>query len=367
MGDSVWQEVFQAIFRKNLNLMRDDPDAGGLNRLFDGQGEYAVLKLGEVRLKTGRIEIGDPLCYMNTKHSCILEETVEPGRYPVYLSIIDHPVFGFKYLAAKMEISDKTAVRYELAMPQGYTIEDKNKPGVFAMFGVDTGLACICDRAVSMEYDAFITKWRKENPEKNLYDDYFEAIMKSYAEEFPSYQRPDGDYLDWRLPGTEDNLIVFTSGFGDGAYSAYWGFDEEGKKACLILRFIAPEAYDVPMPELPKRKKFYKKPEEIKLLIEDNHFGFATDKIMVEGNRVGYMVRSKLAEEHPEDSGWVFYEGSEDAAYCEDSGHFGLYELNTVANYDPDIIPLLDAPFDTAFFRGEDGKFYVDAGINEEN
>lgn len=70
---------------------------------------------------------------------------------------------------------------------------------------------------------------------------------------------------------------------------------------------------------------------------------------------------------YPEDSGWVFYEGSEDQAYCEDSGHFGLYELNTVVNYDPDIIPLLDAPFGTAFFRGEDGKFYVDAGINEEN
>lgn len=63
----------------------------------------------------------------------------------------------------------------------------------------------------------------------------------------------------------------------------------------------------------------------------------------------------------------ILEETVEPGRYPEDSGHFGLYELNTVANYDPDIIPLLDAPFGTAFFRGEDGKFYVDAGINEEN
>ena len=78
--------------------------------------------------------------------------------------------------------------------------------------------------------------------------------MKAYAEAYPRYQREDGDYLDWCPPGSDGNLILFTSGFGDGAYSGYWGFDENGDKACLVVRFIDPEAYDVPMPELPKSK-----------------------------------------------------------------------------------------------------------------
>lgn len=365
MGDNIWQEVFQNIFRKNLELMKRDPDTEGTNALFDDGGELEVLKLGELRLPTGRIEIGDPLCYMNTKYSCVLEETVSPGSYPLYASILDHPVFGFRFLAARLAITGKTPVRYELAMPEGYTIEDRNKPGVFAMFGVDTGLACICDRAVSRAYDEFVTGWRRENPDKNLYDDCFQELMREYAQRCPRFQREDGDYMDWCPPGCDANLILFSSGFGDGAYSAWWGIDEAGEKACLVIRFIEPEAYDVPMPELPKRKKFFKRPEEIRPVIEDERFAIATDRIMVEGCRVGYMLRSQVNEEQPEDSGWVFYEGSEDEQYCEDSGHFGVYALNTIANYDPDIIPLLDAPAGMAFFRGEDGTFYADAGYDQ--
>ena len=182
MGDNIWQNVFQEIFEKNLERMKKEPETAGLNTLFDSEGAYEQLTVGEVRLNTGRIEIGDPLCYMNTKYSCTLEETVEPGSYPVSLSVIDHPVFGFRFLAAKLDVNGKTPVRYELAMPQGCTIEDKDKPGVFAMFGVDTGLACICDRAVSAVYDDFIKEWRRKNPDKNLYDDYFEEVMKAYAE-----------------------------------------------------------------------------------------------------------------------------------------------------------------------------------------
>lgn len=364
MGENIWQEVFQSIFKKNLELMRQDPDTEGLNRMFEDHEELELLKLGELRLPSGRIEIGDPLCYMNTKYSCVLEETVAPGSYPLYLSILDHPVFGFRFLAAKLDLSGKAPVRYELAMPQGYGIGDRNKPGVFAMFGVDTGLACICDRETSIAHDAFITGWRQKNPDKNIYDDFFMDLMKEYAHRFPRFQREDGDYMDWCPPGCDANLILFTSGFGDGAYSAWWGFDEAGEKACLIIRFIEPEAYHVPMPELPKRKKFFKRSEELKPLIDDQRFGIATDKIMVEGCRVGYMLRSQPREERPEDSGWVFYEGTEDEEYLKDSSHLGIYSLNTIANYDPDIIPLLDAPADMAFFRDKDGTFYVDAGMS---
>ena len=81
MGDNIWQNVFQEIFKKNLELMKQEPEAAGLNALFDRAGAYEQLTIGEVRLKTGRIEIGDPLCYINTKYSCTLEETVEPGSH----------------------------------------------------------------------------------------------------------------------------------------------------------------------------------------------------------------------------------------------------------------------------------------------
>lgn len=372
MGDNVWQEVFQNIFRKNSRLCAEDVDAEQMNAQFDIHGGFGVCKAGEVNIVSGRVEIGDPLCYLNTKYSCTLEKKIPPGRYPVYLSVISHPVFGERFLSAKLDVTGRKPVRYEIAMPQGYSVEDRDKPGVFAMFGVDTGMACFCDKETSLAYDAFLKEWQREHPEGNYYNDYFAPVMKAYALEHPQYQREDGDYIEWRLteeptPGvreqeTQRNLVMFTSGFGDGVYSGYWGIDSQGDIACLVIRFIDPRAYDVPMPKLPVTKKFYKKKEEIKPLVKDPGFGVATDRIMVDGCRVGYLMRVEPNEKHPEDSGWRFYEGSEDKAYMTDAGHLGVYALNTIANYDPDIIPLLDAPVGMAFFRGSDGEFYVDGG-----
>lgn len=361
MSENVWQEVYMNIVKRNLELTKQDPSTEALNEIFDRNGNFEQLKIGELGLTTGRIEIGDPFCYMNSKYSLTMEEVVTPGNYPVYLSVISHPVFGFKFLGAKLDFSGKIPIHYHLAMPMGYAIEDKDKPGVFPMFGVDTGLACFCDKSVSVAYDQFLTKWHEDNPDKNHYDDYFASIMADYAERFPRFQRQSGDYLDWCLPETNQNLIMFSSGFGDGAYTAHWGYDETGEKACLAVRFIDPEAYNVPMPELPKRKKFYINKEDIKPLIEGKQYGIATDRIMVDGCKVGYMLRNEPEEDQPIDSGWIFYEGSEDKEYCDEVSHFGVYDLNTIVNYDQSIIPFLEAPAGTAFFRGEDGTFYEDA------
>ena len=41
------------------------------------------------------------------------------------------------------------------------------------------------------------------------------------------------------------------------------------------------------------------------------------------------------------DNGWRFFAGDETQEYLDDPSHSAIYELNTVANYDPDIIPHL--------------------------
>ena len=55
MGDNIWQNVFQEIFEKNLERMKKEPETAGLNTLFDSEGAYEQLTIGEVRLNTGRI------------------------------------------------------------------------------------------------------------------------------------------------------------------------------------------------------------------------------------------------------------------------------------------------------------------------
>jgi hypothetical protein len=83
---------------------------------------------------------------------------------------------------------------------------------------------------------------------------------------------------------------------------------------------------------------------------------FATDRITVDGMRVGYMYR-----EEPDDtldSGWRFLSGDESDDYLDESGHLEVYDVNTIANYDPDIVPYLGARVGSAFERG-DGRQFV--------
>ena len=49
------------------------------------------------------------------------------------------------------------------------------------------------------------------------------------------------------------------------------------------------------------------------------------------------------------DSGWRFFCGHETQAYVDDLRNISVYDVNTIANYSPDIIPRLDAPFGSAF------------------
>jgi hypothetical protein len=51
------------------------------------------------------------------------------------------------------------------------------------------------------------------------------------------------------------------------------------------------------------------------------------------------------------DSGWRFMAGDESDEYMDDADNHAVYSLNTIANYDADIIPLLQASVGTAFAR----------------
>ncbi len=84
----------------------------------------------------------------------------------------------------------------------------------------------------------------------------------------------------------------------------------------------------------------------------------ATDRIMVDGQPVGYCCRRKPAPGDEDwDSGWRFAAGDESRGDLDDPDRSGIYALNTLCNYDPDILPLLDSEPGVAWSRGSDGIF----------
>jgi len=81
----------------------------------------------------------------------------------------------------------------------------------------------------------------------------------------------------------------------------------------------------------------------------------ATDRITVDGAKVGYMYREAPTRE--EDSGWRFFAGDESHGYMADTQRHGVYDVNTIVNYDPDILPLLDSDAGSRFERAANGAF----------
>ena len=59
------------------------------------------------------------------------------------------------------------------------------------------------------------------------------------------------------------------------------------------------------------------------------------------------------------DTGWRFLAGDESDEYMADSSNHSVYAVNTIANYDPSIIPLLDSPEGSAFDRAAGSSHFV--------
>jgi len=81
----------------------------------------------------------------------------------------------------------------------------------------------------------------------------------------------------------------------------------------------------------------------------------ATDKITVEGYPVRFMYREEPDNEV--DSGWRFMSGFENDEYMDNPDNHEVYDVNTIANYDPSIIP---------FLNSEIGSVYEKADGNEQ-
>ena len=81
-----------------------------------------------------------------------------------------------------------------------------------------------------------------------------------------------------------------------------------------------------------------------------------TDKISVEGKKIGYMYREQPYN-IPNDSGWRFFEGSEDEEYISNPENSTAYTLEEAIKMDKAIEPFLDAPYGSSYYKDEKGNF----------
>lgn len=107
---------------------------------------------------------------------------------------------------------------------------------------------------------------------------------------------------------------------------------------CQQIRYMADNKYKLQI-------------ADVQDLIKPMGYCIASDRITVDGEKVGFMYREEKEDEG--DSGWRFLAGDETDEYLDDTQHFMMFDVNYIANLDPAIIPALHAGKGSEFERVE--------------
>lgn len=202
-----------------------------------GAASLTLHTIGHLELPSGTIVTCDPFIVDGPA----LARTVTPGSYPVSLAVAtfdgEKSKGDQRVAAAIVHFRHGTPSRWEVATfhdtpskPPGSLRSDRassdarsdGEPG----YPVDAGTACFMDAGAQAAIKAEPTHWPTPSQkalEQQLLTDHY-----THTWGWAVYQ-PD--------PASKANCVAFMSGYGDGIYSSYWGFDEQGALVCLTTDF----------------------------------------------------------------------------------------------------------------------------------
>jgi hypothetical protein len=199
-----------------------------------------ILDMGFLTFPTGKILVADPLVYLD-RDSKPYFLTTPMGAFPLKAAVVELEADHYRYAAVMVKFNDNLALDFISALTGDENFDDL-KEDYFFGFNVDAGLATIVDIKTRDAYSDFIDAWSKDNPDGSPYDDLFaEEFSKSY-EKNPEFQRKDGDWINFPIPNTDLSVPMFQTGFGDGSYPVYFGYDIDGNICQLVIHFIDVES-----------------------------------------------------------------------------------------------------------------------------
>ena len=183
-------------------------------------------QIGDLILTSGQLVACDPLIGPDIDYA--FKKHLIPGRYPVVLSVADFQPFGdMRVACAAVRISDAVPIHWEIA--------SINEPNPLASeeriaYGVDAGTGSFLDvDAARVLGDLFSHEVEFEN--------FCDGVIAQMNKTSLGKYSLNAAWANVPVSGTEANLIAFSSGWGDGGYASYWGYDAHGQLTTLVTDF----------------------------------------------------------------------------------------------------------------------------------
>ena len=178
--------------------------------------DFYVADIGLLKIFEGKIIACDPLlCNNNLPFAAIFPI----GQFPVQLAVAkintDERV-GF----SRIKFSEENPKSWAIAVCEGQHIEDLGTDEIFG-YGVDAGTGAFMDISGGKEFMKFLLE------QQDNYEIIIEEMEKTYK-----------DTWSWLLLDRNDCIVaLFSSGWGDGFYATYIGYDSNGNICRLVTNF----------------------------------------------------------------------------------------------------------------------------------
>ena len=183
---------------------------------------FKVVEAGSLKLPSGRICAADPFIALSDAKP--FTQTTSTGAFPVRLAVASFPSGGLRVAFARVDFKQARIARWSMAAPDGQNLSSLEEGHIFG-YGVDAGTGSFFDPAAGKAAADLL----RANPEA------WEAWQTEGEDNGPKVVGPYFFLLD--LPLGEANAIMFGSGWGDGFYASWFGYDADGNVAALVTDF----------------------------------------------------------------------------------------------------------------------------------
>ncbi len=197
---TAYPDIFEAAFSNETKVKQGDITYN-----------FYKLDIGKMKIESGKLIACDPIVMHDASP---FTQNFPIGDFPVYLAMAK--TYNDERVAfSRVVFSDNTITKWEFALHKGQKpipLKDTS----FYCYGVDAGTGIFIDSIANNIFNkndhsewenVFITK-----AEKNGY--------KGYIHNFDGH-----------------NLATFSTGYGDGCYATYIGFDKQGKVCQILTNF----------------------------------------------------------------------------------------------------------------------------------